>query len=380
MANTTIGVKINESLKDRIKVAAQQTGLTPHGLIKDSLLSALSRIEAGEQPSSATRHEDGATSSELPRPFLAFAQDVQSQSVLRAKITAAYRVPEPEIVPLLVSEARLPNEQADAARQVAHDLVVALRAKAKRGGVEGLLQEYLAVESGGHCPDVPCRGTPAHSRSRHPRRADPRQDRARRLDQPTSVTAPSMFVNAATWGLVVTGKLTATASEDGLGTARDAPDRQGWRTADPPRHGPRHAHDGRAVSSPGRRSAKHSPTAAATRRGGYRYSYDMLGEAAATAEDAARYYRDYEQAIHSIGAASNRRGIYEGAWPLNQAFGPPPALHPRAARPRGRGIAAATFGARRLGAALRHRHQHRRGGSRSARAFARSSRSALFRA
>src|SRR3546814_9945792 len=45
---------------------------------------------------------------------------------------------------------------------------------------------------------------------------------------------------------------------------------------------------------------------------GFRYSYDMLGEAAMTADDARRYCGDYEQAIHAIGKASGRRGIYEG--------------------------------------------------------------------
>src|SRR6185312_12475319 len=37
---------------------------------------------------------------------------------------------------------------------------------------------------------------------------------------------------------------------------------------------------------------------------GFLYSYDMLGEAAATAEDAARYRKSYEDAIDAIGAAS----------------------------------------------------------------------------
>ncbi len=37
-------------------------------------------------------------------------------------------------------------------------------------------------------------------------------------------------------------------------------------------------------------------------RDGVRYSFDMLGEGARTAEDAARYLRDYEQAIDKIGA------------------------------------------------------------------------------
>ncbi len=38
----------------------------------------------------------------------------------------------------------------------------------------------------------------------------------------------------------------------------------------------------------------------------------MLGEAATTAADAERYYRDYENAIHAIGKAAAGRGVYEG--------------------------------------------------------------------
>ncbi|MFW2141641.1 proline dehydrogenase family protein, partial [Acinetobacter sp. ULE_I001] len=45
---------------------------------------------------------------------------------------------------------------------------------------------------------------------------------------------------------------------------------------------------------------------------GFRYSYDMLGEAALTDHDAERYYNDYTQAIHAIGKASNGRGVYDG--------------------------------------------------------------------
>ncbi len=42
---------------------------------------------------------------------------------------------------------------------------------------------------------------------------------------------------------------------------------------------------------------------------GFRYSYDMLGEAALTAADAQAYMVSYQQAIHAIGKASNGRGI-----------------------------------------------------------------------
>ena len=61
---------------------------------------------------------------------------------------------------------------------------------------------------------------------------------------------------------------------------------------------------------------------------GFRYSYDMLGEAATTAADAERYLRDYQQAIHAIGAASHGRGIYEGPGISIKLS----ALHPRYSR------------------------------------------------
>jgi RHH-type proline utilization regulon transcriptional repressor/proline dehydrogenase/delta 1-pyrroline-5-carboxylate dehydrogenase len=61
---------------------------------------------------------------------------------------------------------------------------------------------------------------------------------------------------------------------------------------------------------------------------GFRYSYDMLGEAATTAEDAARYLRAYEDAIRAIGAAAKGRGITEGPGISIKLS----ALHPRYAR------------------------------------------------
>ena len=44
---------------------------------------------------------------------------------------------------------------------------------------------------------------------------------------------------------------------------------------------------------------------------GYRFSYDMLGEAARTAEDADRYFERYAQAIQALAAAAGGRGPVE---------------------------------------------------------------------
>jgi RHH-type proline utilization regulon transcriptional repressor/proline dehydrogenase/delta 1-pyrroline-5-carboxylate dehydrogenase len=61
---------------------------------------------------------------------------------------------------------------------------------------------------------------------------------------------------------------------------------------------------------------------------GYRYSYDMLGEAALTEADADNYYASYEAAIHAIGKASNGRGIKDGPGISVKLS----ALHPRYSR------------------------------------------------
>ena len=116
--------------------------------------------------------------------------------------------------------------------------------------------------------------------------------------------SPSLFVNAATWGLLLTGRLTATSSErEPVGRA-DAPDRARRRAADPHRRQSRHAPDGRAVRRrpDHRRGAGERPRR--WRRKGFRYSYDMLGEAAVTAAQADHYMQAYEQAIHAIGRAA----------------------------------------------------------------------------
>jgi RHH-type transcriptional regulator, proline utilization regulon repressor / proline dehydrogenase / delta 1-pyrroline-5-carboxylate dehydrogenase len=58
---------------------------------------------------------------------------------------------------------------------------------------------------------------------------------------------------------------------------------------------------------------------------GFSYSYDMLGEAAMTAADAARYAEQYRRAIDAIGAANRGRGVHAGAGISVKLS----ALHPR---------------------------------------------------
>ncbi|WP_181708092.1 trifunctional transcriptional regulator/proline dehydrogenase/L-glutamate gamma-semialdehyde dehydrogenase [Chthonobacter rhizosphaerae] len=335
MAATTIGVKVNDDLRARLKLAADRIGRSPHWLVKHALLSVLERIERGEtvafeadDAAPVDLVENGEADPSHPRPFLEFAQGVQPQSVLRAKITAAYRRPETECLPLLLSEATLPPAVVERARALARDLVTALRDKKRNGGsaVEGLIQEYSLSSQEGVA--LMCLAEALLRIPDRPTRDALIRDKIANGDWHAHVGhSPSLFVNAATWGLVVTGKLTATSSEQGLSSALT---RLIGRSGEPViRKGVDIAMRmmgeqfvtgqtiGEALANSRRMEAK-----------GFRYSYDMLGEAATTAEDAARYYRDYEQAIHAIGKAAGRRGIYEGPGISVKLS----ALHPRYSR------------------------------------------------
>ncbi len=313
MASSTMGVKIDESLRLRVRAAAEHQGRTPHGFVKQAILAALD----GEPPPGAQY---------TTRPFLDFARSVQPQSVARARITAACRIPEEEAVPMLLEAARLAPGPAAEADALARTLVTALRRKSARGGVEGLIQEYdLSSQEG---VALMCL---AEALLRIPDRATRDaliRDKISTGNWQAHVgRSPSPFVNAATWGLVVTGRLTATSSETGLSAALGGLIARGGEPLI--RRGVDMAM--RMMGEQfvtGQTIAEALANARRLERQGFRHSYDMLGEAALTAADADRYAADYEQAIHAIGRASARRGIYEGPGISIKLS----ALHPRYGR------------------------------------------------
>jgi RHH-type proline utilization regulon transcriptional repressor/proline dehydrogenase/delta 1-pyrroline-5-carboxylate dehydrogenase len=320
MAMTTIGVKIDDELRARLKAAADKVGRTPHWLIKQSILTALDRLDRG----GSLEIEEGAP--EEAGAFLDFAQSVQPQSVLRAKITAAYRRPEPECLPLLIGEASLPAPVKAQARDLARALVEALRAKRRRGVVDGLVHEYsLSTQEG---VALMCL---AEALLRIPDRATRDaliRDKISGGDWEAHLGhSPSLFVNAATWGLVVSGKLTTTTSEAGLSSALRRLIAKGGEPV---------IRKGVDIAMrmmgeqfvTGQTISEALANSRANEAVGFRYSYDMLGEAATTAADAQRYYESYEQAIHAIGKAADRRGIYEGPGISIKLS----ALHPRYCR------------------------------------------------
>ncbi|MBE0474205.1 trifunctional transcriptional regulator/proline dehydrogenase/L-glutamate gamma-semialdehyde dehydrogenase [Rhodoferax sp.] len=328
MATVTLGIKVDESLRERIKAAAMVQGKTPHWLIKQAVMQYVEDVERGQSPpltgagatySSESSELDepdalatpGAAPFAAPQPFLDWAQNVLPQTDMRAAITAAWHRPEPECLPLLVQLAHVSDPaQRSAIEVVAARLVNGLRATTDSGGVEALVQEFSLSSQEGvalmcmaeallRIPDNATRDALIRDKISH-------GDWHAHLGN-----SPSMFVNAAVWGLMLTGKLTATASEKSMGSALTRLIGKGGEPLI--RQGVHRAMKlmGEQFVT-GQTISEALANSRALEKKGFRYSYDMLGEAATTEADAERYVASYEQSIRAIGMASNGRGIFEG--------------------------------------------------------------------
>ncbi len=271
-----------------------------------------------------------ATPSEPPLPFLGFAGPATPQTLSRAAITAMTRRAEPACIAALLEAARLSPEQCEAAQRQAAGLALRLREQGARAGREGLLQSMLhefslssnegvalmcLAEALLRIPDVATRDALI-------------RDKIGATDWQSHLGhSRSLFVDAATWGLLLTGRLLAPHDEAGLGPALG---RALARSGEPLI---RHAVDlsmrlmGEQFVA-GETIREALANARPREAEGFRHSYDMLGEAAMTAADAERYAQAYRQAIDAIGHAAGGRGIHEGPGISIKLS----ALHPRYSR------------------------------------------------
>ncbi|MBB7278111.1 proline dehydrogenase family protein [Escherichia coli] len=339
MGTTTMGVKLDDATRERIKSAATRIDRTPHWLIKQAIFSYLEQLENSdtlpELPAllsgAANESDEAPTPAEEPhQPFLDFAEQILPQSVSRAAITAAYRRPETEAVSMLLEQARLPQPVAEQAHKLAYQLADKLRnqknASGRAGMVQGLLQEFSLSSQEGVA--LMCL---AEALLRIPDKATRDaliRDKISNGNWQSHIgRSPSLFVNAATWGLLFTGKLVSTHNEAILSRSLN---RIIGKSGEPLiRKGVDMAM--RLMGEQfvtGETIAEALANARKLEEKGFRYSYDMLGEAALTAADAQAYMVSYQQAIHAIGKASNGRGIYEGPGISIKLS----ALHPRYSR------------------------------------------------
>jgi RHH-type proline utilization regulon transcriptional repressor/proline dehydrogenase/delta 1-pyrroline-5-carboxylate dehydrogenase len=240
-------------------------------------------------------------------------ETVVSRDPLRAAIAAAYRMDETARVEQLLAELDLPADQLDRIAETARRLVVEVRARrVGAGGIDAFLHEYELSSQEGVV--LMCL---AEALLRIPD-----ADTADKLIRDKLGSAQwdrhlghsdSIFVNASTWALMLTGRIVkfGDAETADLSTLLK---RMVVRSGEPViRQAVTQAMRilGRQFVM-GRTIAEALERAQPMEQRGYRYSYDMLGEAARTMADAERYMRAYDMAIDAIGRAGQGLGPVNG--------------------------------------------------------------------
>ena len=236
-----------------------------------------------------------------------------------------YLADEAEVLAGLIDQARLSPAERAQTETVARDLVQKVRALRRRGGLDAFLHQYaLTTEEGVvlMClAEALLRVPDAETADRLIKDKVGQAHWEKHLGQ-----SSSLFVNASTWGLMLTGRV-----------VRLGEDRHDWTSI-----------FGRIVARSGEPVIRQAMTFAmrimggqfvlgrsideALSRGeewakrGFRFSFDMLGEAAVSAQDAERYFDAYAQAIGTIGKrADPRHDIFQ----RNSISVKLSALHPR---------------------------------------------------
>ncbi len=245
---------------------------------------------------------------------------------LRTALDEAWHRDEDEHVRFLQSQVRLDSERRERIREVALDLVRNVRKQSSEAGViEAFMRQYdLSSEEG---VILMCL---AEALLRIPDNDTAEKlisDKLSDADWESHLgKSSSVLVNAGTWGLMLTGRLVSVRDSEkrGIGALLS---RMANRSGEPVvRTAIRQAmrimgHQyvmGRTIEDALERSRKKS-----NRR--FRYSFDMLGEAALTGVDAQRYFEAYGQAIDALGKASEDGDVFA----LPSISVKLSALHPR---------------------------------------------------
>ena len=203
-----------------------------------------------------------------------------TQTPLRQAITDAYRRDEIEAVQDMLQRAQMSDEERRAASELARRLVTQVRAsRTKASGVDALMHEFsLSSEEG---IALMCL---AEALLRIPDNATRDRLIADKISEGNWKShlnnSPSLFVNAAAWGLLITGKLTAPSDKQ-MGSALNRLVSKGG--APLIRQGVNYA-----MRRLGKQFVTGQTIEEALQNGkerekmGYRFSFDMLGEAAYT--------------------------------------------------------------------------------------------------
>ncbi len=244
----------------------------------------------------------------------------------RDRLSRLYHADETALVSELLAAAELREDAAHRVQKLAQDLVKCVRGRREdQGPLEAFMQEYdLSSEEG---VILMCL---AEALLRIPDADTAESLIADKLSVANWEShlgkSQSVFVNASTWGLMLTGKLVRLGEDSQRGMGRIL-GRMVNRSGEPVvRSAIRQAMRimgfqyvmGRNIEEALDRSVKRKNRM-------YRYSFDMLGEAALTQPDADRYFEAYQSGIVSIGRRRNEQDIFSAA-SISVKLS---ALHPR---------------------------------------------------
>ncbi len=261
------------------------------------------------------------TSMIYPKPKAAY-------SALRQAVNKTYRRNEEEYVPELVKAAELSTDQLSRIQPQAKNLIDVLRADwLKSNSLDSLLIEYSLSSAEGVA--LMCL---AEAMLRIPDKATIDRlirDKLTAADWESHLrNSPAFIVNAATWGLMLTGKvLSQSEIDDEDGAIKTSMKQLLARSGDPIIR--------KAIAQAmkvlsrqfvmGQTIEDALLRAKSNEKRGFRYSYDMLGEGARTQEDADRYFVSYQHAIQKVGEYAKGMGVYQGPGISIKLS----ALHPR---------------------------------------------------
>jgi RHH-type proline utilization regulon transcriptional repressor/proline dehydrogenase/delta 1-pyrroline-5-carboxylate dehydrogenase len=263
----------------------------------------------------------------MSSPTFVVTDAAKLDSPVGAAINGLYLAPETNVVRSLADRARLAPDRREAVQQRALALVNAVRgAKPAGSGLDAFLREYHLGSREGvilMClAEALLRIPDAETADRLIADKIPSGDWQDHLGD-----SDSLFVNASTWGLMLTGRIVDVERAE-LGSVRSWFSRLTSRIGEPvARAALRQAmrilgHQfvmGRSIEEALERTH-------GSRERLYRYSFDMLGESAITSEDAERYYEKYRAAIIAVGRDVDPRADVVGRHSISVKLS---ALHPR---------------------------------------------------
>jgi len=228
---------------------------------------------------------------------------------IRQKIREFYRIDENIAVDHILPAAEVNVSARSRAWERARKMVLKIRQdQAGNGAIDALLNEYSLSSDEGvvlMCLAEALLRVP----DKHTQDALIRDKISQGQWSTHLGSSDSLFVNASSWGLLITGSMVDYADkrkQDNFGLLKKTIGRLGEPVIRKSMN--------YAMKIMGKQFVMGETIKAATERAatkeqqGYVYSYDMLGEGARTMTDANRYLKSYQDAIETIGAVARASG------------------------------------------------------------------------